>query len=120
MDGNGILRWQVGRVRVTRVVESCVPIDLTALVPEATREALERHRDWLSPHFLDPDGRVPLSIHSLVIESEGRRILLDTCLGDFELPLPGFDAVAGDPHFAPPCAGHIVRSGVGAIFSTKG
>ena len=48
----------VGRLRVSAVVESAGPTRPTWLLPEATAEALERHRDWLAPHFLDAKGRL--------------------------------------------------------------
>jgi len=78
----GHLAWCVGDVRVTRIVENEVPSALAELLPEATPEALARHRRWLEPHFLNADGTVPLSIHALVVESSGRRILVDTCVGE--------------------------------------
>ena len=56
----GSLSWSIGRVRVTRVVECEVPLPLAGLLPEATAEALARHRAWLEPHFLaasTPTGR---------------------------------------------------------------
>ncbi len=88
----GNLSWSIGRVRVTRIAETVVPMSPSALFPEATPEALDRHRDWLAPHWLDEDGRFPLSIHALVIESGRRRILVDTCVGD--RLLPGWEALS--------------------------
>jgi hypothetical protein len=78
----GNLAWTVGNVRITRIVEHEVPVELTGLLPDATPDALERHRSWLAPHFLNVDGRATLSIHGLVVESAGQRILVDTCVGD--------------------------------------
>ena len=77
----GDLAWNVGRVRITRVVENEVPLALAELIPEATPDALLAHRAWLQPHFLDASGGTVLSIHGLVVESAGRRILVDTCAG---------------------------------------
>jgi hypothetical protein len=74
----GNLSWDVGSVRITRIVEHEVPLPLRGLLPDATPETLARHRAWLEPHFLDADGNATLSIHGLVVESEGRRILVDT------------------------------------------
>ena len=84
----GNLAWSVGKVRVTRVVESEVPTRLDGLLPEATPAALARHRAWLEPHFLNADGTATLSIHALVVESAGERVLVDTCVG--ERPVPGY------------------------------
>jgi glyoxylase-like metal-dependent hydrolase (beta-lactamase superfamily II) len=92
------VRWTIGDVTVTKVVELVQPIPLVGLLPDATEEAVAPHRDWLSPHFLDADGTTDLSIHSLVIESGGRRILVDTCVGDREIEgLPGLRGPAEFP-----------------------
>jgi glyoxylase-like metal-dependent hydrolase (beta-lactamase superfamily II) len=82
----GNLAWSVGSVRVTRVVERELPTRLSGLLPEATAEAMARHRAWLEPHFLNPDGTATLSIHGLVFESAGQRVLVDTCVGEREVP----------------------------------
>jgi glyoxylase-like metal-dependent hydrolase (beta-lactamase superfamily II) len=93
----GNLAWSVGAVAVTRVVEHEVRLPLTGLLPEATPTALARHRAWLEPHFLHADGSVTLSIHGLVVESGGRRILVDSCVGGRKLP--GFENLAGGRPF---------------------
>ena len=87
-----LLSWTVGDVRVTRVEELVVPLPPVGLLPDATPEALAPHRSWLEPGFLDGDGNLLLSIHGLVVESEGRRMLVDTCLGD--RVVPGYEALA--------------------------
>jgi hypothetical protein len=38
--------------------------------------------DWLRPNYANPDGTIRLSIHAYVIESQGRRIIVDTCFGN--------------------------------------
>jgi glyoxylase-like metal-dependent hydrolase (beta-lactamase superfamily II) len=90
------LSWKVGDVRITRVAESCNPLAPTALYPEATAQALAPHASWLRPHFLDADGNFLLSIHALVVESRGRRILVDTCVGEHRIP--GIEGL-GSPAF---------------------
>ena len=90
------LGWKIGSVAITRIAESCNPLPPTGLYPAATPEALAPHADWLRPHFLDADGNFLLSIHALVVESQGRRILVDTCVG--EHVLPGFQSL-GNPAF---------------------
>lgn len=85
------LQWTLGDVRITRILESEAVLPPVGLLPDATPEALAPHRDWLTPHFMDADGQFTLAIQALVIESEGMRILVDTCMGDRETPfeLPG-------------------------------
>ena len=75
-----MLRWKIGNVRVTRVVDDTISSVGHLLLPQATPESM-RPIPWLAP-FLDEQGRLTLSIHSLVVESRGRRILVDTCLGN--------------------------------------
>jgi glyoxylase-like metal-dependent hydrolase (beta-lactamase superfamily II) len=36
----------------------------------------------LIPHFADKEGRLKMSIHALIVEAAGRRIIADTCLGN--------------------------------------
>ncbi len=75
-----MLRWKIGNVTVTRVVDDVDSSLGEMILPIATPEKL-RSIPWLSPHFIDAEGKIILSIHALLIESEGRRILVDTCLG---------------------------------------
>jgi glyoxylase-like metal-dependent hydrolase (beta-lactamase superfamily II) len=75
------MRWQVGDVRISKVTEVELHWPFSALLPEVTEEIAERI-PWLRPHFVDERGRMILSIHALVIESQGQRILVDTCVGN--------------------------------------
>jgi glyoxylase-like metal-dependent hydrolase (beta-lactamase superfamily II) len=38
--------------------------------------------EWLRPHFIDDDGNLITSIFSLLVESAGARLVIDTCLGN--------------------------------------
>lgn len=76
-----VASWKVGAVTVTRVVEIEGPSPGTFMFDEATPERLLQHA-WLQPHFLTPDGRTLGAIHAFVIESEGRVIVVDTCVGN--------------------------------------
>jgi glyoxylase-like metal-dependent hydrolase (beta-lactamase superfamily II) len=72
----------VGRLRVTAVVERAGPTRPTWLLPDAGPEAVERHRGWLAPHFLDDKGRLLQSIHTFVLQAPGLTALVDTCVGN--------------------------------------
>jgi glyoxylase-like metal-dependent hydrolase (beta-lactamase superfamily II) len=74
--------WTIGDVRITRVVERETPTPALFLLPAATPEALERHAAWLRPRFLADGGKIVASVHSLIVESQGRRIIVDTCVGN--------------------------------------
>src|ERR1051326_6082803 len=74
-------RWQIGDVTITRIIETEAPWDGTFVVRDATAENV-RSVPWLVPHFATPDGRVSMSIHALVIESKGLKLVVDTCVGN--------------------------------------
>jgi glyoxylase-like metal-dependent hydrolase (beta-lactamase superfamily II) len=88
-------RWQVGDVRVTKVLELEVRGSVTWILPDATSDNL-RATPWLNPHFVDDEGKAVMSVHALVIESDGRRILVDTCVGnDKPRTIPGWNLRQG-------------------------
>ena len=74
-------RWQVGAVRITQVIESCGSSPPSFLFADVTPERVRSHA-WLRPHFATEDGRLVASIHCFVIESDGRTIVVDTCVGN--------------------------------------
>src|SRR5947207_13274535 len=73
---------ELSRLSVVAVVERAGPTRPTWLLPDATPEAVERHREWLAPHFMDDKGRFLQSIHSFVIQAPGFTTLVDTCVGN--------------------------------------
>jgi glyoxylase-like metal-dependent hydrolase (beta-lactamase superfamily II) len=76
--------WRIGDVTVTRVVELEMPIPYSpdgAFLKEATPEALRR-LPWLYPHFVDEEDRLLLSVHALLVEAPGLRLVVDTCIGN--------------------------------------
>jgi glyoxylase-like metal-dependent hydrolase (beta-lactamase superfamily II) len=89
--------WTLGEVRITSVTEVELPMPGAHLVPDATPEALAPHSDWLDPHFVTDEGDLRLLIQALVVESEDRKILVDTCVGnDKERTIPVFDHLETD------------------------
>lgn len=74
-------QWQIGDVKVTSVVELEAPIPGELVIPSASADAVKTH-PWLVPDFATEDGLIHLRIQLLVIESQGRRIAVDTCLGN--------------------------------------
>lgn len=76
-----MLSWQVGRVKITRIVEMDLPVP-ASVIAEATPEAL-RQLPWLYPHFVsDDDSTLNLSVHALLVEAPGLRLVVDTCVGN--------------------------------------
>lgn len=75
------MEWQVGRVRIVKVVEHELALPLAGLLTDPPPDAGARF-PWLRPDFLTDDGDARLSIHGLVVDTGDRRILVDTCVGD--------------------------------------
>jgi len=75
-----VLKWQIGDVRISRYVELTTASLGPHLLPQATPEALAPHT-WLRP-FLDDRSRLILSMHSFVVETPERTLLVDTCIGN--------------------------------------
>jgi glyoxylase-like metal-dependent hydrolase (beta-lactamase superfamily II) len=73
------LTWQVGDIRITRVQE-WEGAGLQMLVPNASVENLAPI-DWVQP-FVDHKGRATASMHTLAVEVDDQRILIDTCAGN--------------------------------------
>ncbi len=79
-----MLSWKIGDVTVKRVVEFESPVAYNAdapFFPGATPEVL-RTMPWLFPHFADEDGTLKLSVHALLVEAKGLKLVVDTCVGN--------------------------------------
>ena len=79
-----MLSWTVGAVKITRIVELEIPIAHNPARPflaEATPKAL-RAIPWLYPDYVDDEDRLRLSIHALLVEAPGIRMVVDTCIGN--------------------------------------
>jgi glyoxylase-like metal-dependent hydrolase (beta-lactamase superfamily II) len=84
---SALKQWQIGDVRVTRVVEQVAPLPPEGLIDHVDPDRLASYASWLRPHFINDEGQILLSIHALVVESAGKRIVVDTCMGN-DRPLP--------------------------------
>ena len=72
--------WQIGDVSITKVLEMEKHWPFSALLPGA--EGVVDEFEWLKPDFVTEEGKMKLSIHALLIESEGLTIIVDTCCGN--------------------------------------
>lgn len=80
MTADGPLRWQVGDARITRIVELTSTSIGHYILPQANAENIAAI-DWIGP-FLNAEGRLLMSFHSLIVESLGQTIVVDTCIGN--------------------------------------
>ena len=84
------LKWKIGDVTVTSIVELDRVGGARFILPQATKEAI-REIAWLAPHFADDEGRLRMCIQALVVETPTRRIVVDTCIGnDKEREIPAW------------------------------
>ena len=74
-------QWQIGDVKITRVVEIESLGGSRFILPDATRDACLPFT-WMQPHFMDEQGNLTMSVHALVVDTGERRILVDTCIGN--------------------------------------
>ena len=87
--------WTIGEVRVTEIVELTTTSAAHWLLPDATADRIQEI-GWMVPHYATPEGKVHMTIRALVVESEGRRILVDTCLGnDKQRPVESWSMRSG-------------------------
>ena len=80
-----MLQWKIGDVTVTRIVEMEVPVKYIpkySLPRRRRRPKRCKTMPWLYPHFVTEDGALVLSIHALLVEAPGLRLVVDTCVGN--------------------------------------
>ena len=87
---NKISSWQVGKVKITRIIEGerAGPM---FVVPDAIPENIIK-MPWLQPYFSDKEGNTIVSVHALILETPDKCIIVDTCLGnDKERHIPSWN-----------------------------
>jgi glyoxylase-like metal-dependent hydrolase (beta-lactamase superfamily II) len=77
-----MLMWQIGDVTIRCCVEIEMQLPIDGLLTGVDLDRLAPHRSWLSPAFVDADDQMSIAIQSMLIESAGKRIVVDTCLGN--------------------------------------
>ena len=75
------MHWNVGKVKITKIVELETVGSTRFILPLASNDKIQQ-LPWLVPHFATEEGRLKMSIHSLVLETPTRRIVVDTGLGN--------------------------------------
>jgi glyoxylase-like metal-dependent hydrolase (beta-lactamase superfamily II) len=75
------MQWKVGKVKITKVVELETVGSTRFILPLASNEEIQK-LPWLVPYFATEEGRLKMSIHSLVMETPKHRIVVDTGLGN--------------------------------------
>ncbi|MGH7984972.1 MAG: MBL fold metallo-hydrolase [Candidatus Binataceae bacterium] len=84
--------WKIGNVTISRFIEMETVSKATFVLPDGTPENIKAAGSWLIPNFADESGKVCMSIHAFVVETQGRRIVVDTCIGnDKRRDFPGWN-----------------------------
>jgi hypothetical protein len=99
-----MLSWRVGRVKITRIVEMDLPVPLRAM-PQGTSAELRKSAS-LYPHFVGDDDTLKLSIHALLVEAPGLKLVVDICIGN-DRPRE----ITGDEPLATPFLEHLGEAG---------
>jgi glyoxylase-like metal-dependent hydrolase (beta-lactamase superfamily II) len=79
-----MLSWRIGDVTVTRLLEQEFPVVHSArhpFMPDAQPQALKAV-PWLHPRYVTDEGHLRLSIHALLVDAPGLRLVVDTCVGN--------------------------------------
>ena len=74
------MKWQIGDVTVTKIVELTSSSIGAHILPHATDDKL-RQIEWIGP-FVDNDFRMILSFHSLIVQTSEQLVIVDTCIGN--------------------------------------
>jgi len=75
---------KLGSVEVTRIEDYQGPgFVSTFMFPDFRPEMWQAQKDWLVPHFYDPqEDKIRTSIHSWLVRTEHHTILIDSCIGN--------------------------------------
>lgn len=92
-DTDNSMVWQIGDIKITRIVELVVSGNNEFVLPDAQAEKCLPY-EWMKPYFMNDDGELIFSVHALIIDTGEKRIMVDTCIGnDKQLAVPDWDAL---------------------------
>jgi glyoxylase-like metal-dependent hydrolase (beta-lactamase superfamily II) len=75
------MQWTIGRVRITKIVELQSIGGTRFILPQIGPEEV-RKLPWMTPSFATAEGRLKMTVHSLVVETPDARFMVDTGLGN--------------------------------------
>jgi glyoxylase-like metal-dependent hydrolase (beta-lactamase superfamily II) len=76
--------FKVGKATITRIEETYLPVyPIADIFPEFSEADLKEHGHWLAPdHYEIASKKIKLSVHSWLLQVDGRKILIDCCCGN--------------------------------------
>jgi glyoxylase-like metal-dependent hydrolase (beta-lactamase superfamily II) len=79
------LSWRIGAITITRLFDGEGAAYAAGgehdVLPLAFPETI-RKIPWMAPDWADDEGRLYFSLHALLIETDGYRLVVDTCVGN--------------------------------------
>jgi glyoxylase-like metal-dependent hydrolase (beta-lactamase superfamily II) len=83
------MTFKAGNATIHRIIEmECGITPAREFLPNLTQEVLDANRAWMHPAALDAEDRLVLCFQSYVIQTGGKNILVDSCIGnDKDRPL---------------------------------
>ena len=89
--------WTIGDVRITSLLEIQRDLPAEELIPALSPEGIAPHLSSLQPDYVTSDLLMKVAIQALLVESGGKRILIDTCFGnDRKFPYAGMAVLHTD------------------------
>lgn len=82
MANEHIRHWQIGDVKVTRLVEVNAHEDPFTMLSTECEPDMGKEYSWLAPHFVTPDGRMKISFQAFALKTPTKTIIVDTCIGE--------------------------------------
>ena len=76
--------FKVGKATITRIEETYHPIyPIAEIFPEFSDADMKEHGHWLAPdHYEIASKKIKLSVHSWLLQVDGKKILIDCCCGN--------------------------------------
>jgi glyoxylase-like metal-dependent hydrolase (beta-lactamase superfamily II) len=74
--------WTIGDIAVTSVIEVDGPAPGRFLFAEATPDVVSSQHGWARGTFVDDAGMLLTRVQALVVESAGKTVVVDTCIGN--------------------------------------
>jgi glyoxylase-like metal-dependent hydrolase (beta-lactamase superfamily II) len=93
LNVTGLQSFRMGEVEVAYVEELLLPTSVRWMLEGVERAAAEACAGWMRPHYQNSDGYLLQSIHTLLVRTPDRLMLVDTGVGN------GKDRGGGIPAF---------------------
>ena len=110
--------WRVGNVKISKVVEMELAGAPSDMILKGLTPAEVQAVPWLQPYFATPEGAMNLTIQAFVVESEGKKIIVDTCVGnDKKRDFPPWNDMNG-PFLTDLAAAGFTRESITTVLCT--